>query len=65
MNERKLYAVMTEYFMLCKMMFRIKATMNITWKQEHDIEDVIELAQEDTTFLKMCSIAKTMLANVF
>ena len=43
LNERKVFAVLCEYFGLCSIIFRIKATINYAWTREHQIEDVIKV----------------------
>ena len=52
-NDVKKNAVLQEYFTACKMIFRIKATINYTWCTSFEIEKILNLFLEDDTFRKM------------
>ena len=53
LDDNRRDAVLSEYMEACKMVYRIKATLNYTWKVSNNLDDVIQLFQEDYTFIKM------------
>ena len=65
LDDNRRDAVLSEYMEACKMVYRIKATLNYTWKVSNNLDDVIKLFQEDYTFIKMQDKVKTAFLNVF
>ena len=43
MDDNRRKAVLSEYFDACKMVYRIKATVNYTWNLEKNLDQVIDL----------------------
>ena len=43
MDDNKRKVVLSEYFDACKMVYRIKATVNYTWNLEKNLDQVIDL----------------------
>ena len=65
LNETKVAAILEEWFVLCKMIFRIKATINYTWGKRHSIHDIIDLFRKDEFFRKMQELAARSMSNLF
>lgn len=49
-TDRRRNAVLAEYMDACKMIYRIKATLNYTWNVSNNLDDVIALFQSNSTF---------------
>ena len=65
LDELRIQAVLDEYFLVCKMIYRIKSTINYTWHKHYDLDELIGMYQNDHTFQKMQSIVHRGLINVF
>lgn len=63
-DEVRRDAVLEEYFRACKMVYRIKATLNYTWNVKNSCDDIMDLFTNDATFQKMQDIVKNSLMNV-
>lgn len=50
---------------MCKMVFRIKATLNYAWTCDYNIQHVIDEVLQNQTLHRMLFISKQMLCNVF